>query len=187
MSVFPFSFFLLFLFLWFLIIHHKTVTTWDNFLMQLKKLLHMIEWCKNSFVFHHKEAPTVGEMSAMLSWPDVCLFVTEATHLSVKTSSEQGSYANPLCQITAVTAESFVVPVLDVFLTPLHGLLMKSQPVMRDTALEFGPPSGTGKLIPLLLDAGTSSCTRLPPPTDGIFPHLAHSHTSFTAQVWLMS
>ena len=42
--------------------------------------------------------------------------------------------------------------------------------VMRDTALEFGPPSGTGKLIPLLLDAGTSSCTRLPPPTDGIFP-----------------
>ena len=62
-------------------------------------------------------------------------------------------------------------------------LLLKSQHVMRDTALEFGPPSGTGKLIPLLLDAGTSSCTRLPPPTDGIFPHLAHSHTCFTAQV----
>ena len=72
-------------------------------------------------------------------------------------------------------------PVLDVSLTPLHGL--KSQHVMRDTALEFGPPSGTGKLIPLLLDAGTSSCTRLPPPTDGIFPHLAHSHTCVTAQV----
>ena len=62
-------------------------------------------------------------------------------------------------------------------------LLLKSQHVMRDTALEFGPPSGTGKLIPLLLDAGTSSCTRLPPPTDGIFPHLAHSHTCVTAQV----
>ena len=62
-------------------------------------------------------------------------------------------------------------------------LLLKSQHVMRDTALEFGPPSGTGKLIPLLLDAGTSSCTRLPLPTDGIFPHLAHSHTCFTAQV----
>ena len=62
-----------------------------------------------------------------------------------------------------------------------------TQPVVgytaRDTALEFGPPSGTGKLIPLLLDAGTSSCTRLPPPTDGIFPHLAHSHTCVTAQV----
>ena len=35
-------------------------------------------------------------------------------------------------------------------------LLLKSQHVMRDTALEFGLPSGTGKLIPLLLDAGTS-------------------------------
>ena len=70
--------------------------------------------------------------------------------------------------ITAVTAESFTALVLDVFLTPLHGL--KNQHVMRDTALDFGPPSGTGKLIPLLLDAGTSRCTRLPPPTDGIFP-----------------
>ena len=109
------------------------------------------------------------------------MFVTEATHLSVKTGSEQGCYANPLCQITAVTVESFAAPVLDVFLTPLHGL--KSQHVMRDTALEFGLPSGTGKLIPLLLDAGTSRCTRLPPLTDGIFPHLTHGHTSFTAHV----
>ena len=109
------------------------------------------------------------------------MFVTKATHLSVKMGSERGSYANPLCQITAVTAESFTAPFLDVFLTPLHGL--KSQHVMRDTALEFGPPSGTGKLIPLLLDAGTSRCTRLPPPTDGIFPHLTNGHTSFTAQV----
>ena len=88
-----------------------------------------------------------------------CLFVTEATHLSVKTGSEQGSYANPLCQVTALTAESFAAPVLDVFLTPLHGL--KSQHVMRDTALEFGLPSGTGKLMPQLLDAGTSSCPKL--------------------------
>ena len=47
-----------------------------------------------------------------------------------------------------------MVPVLDVFLTPLNGL--KSQHVMRDTALEFGPPSGNGKLIPLLLDASPS-------------------------------
>ena len=90
-----------------------------------------------------------------------------------------------LCQspmpITAVTAESFTALVLDVFLTPLHGL--KNQHVMRDTALEFGLPSGTGKLIPLLLDEGTSSCTRLPPLTDGIFQHHAHSHTCVTAQV----
>ena len=105
------------------------------------------------------------------------------TQFSVKTCSEQESYANPLCQITAVTAESFAAPVLDVFLTPLHGL--KSQHVMRDTALEFGPPSGTGKLIPLLLDAGISSCTRFPPSTDGIFPHLTHGHTCFTAHVYL--
>ena len=99
--------------------------------------------------------------------------------------SQDGLRTRKLCQspmpITAVTAESFAAPVLDVFLTPVHGL--KNQHVMRDTALEFGPPSGTGKLIPLLLDAGTSRCTRLPPPTDGIFPHLAHSHTCVTAQV----
>ena len=81
---------------------------------------------------------------------------------------QDGLRTRKLCQfpmpITAVTAESFTAPVLDVYLTPLHGL--KSQHVMQDTALEFGPSSGTGKLIPLLLDAGTSSCTRLPPPTD---------------------
>ena len=41
------------------------------------------------------------------------LFVTEATRLWVKTGSEQGSYANSLCQITAVTAESFAAPVLE--------------------------------------------------------------------------
>ena len=68
-----------------------------------------------------------------------------------------------------------------------YTITWKSQHVMRDTALEFGLPSGTGKLIPLLLDAGTSSCTRLPPPTDGIFPHLTDSHTCVTAQVWPMS
>ena len=48
-----------------------------------------------------------------------------------------------------------------------------TQPVVgytaRDTALEFGPPSGTGKLIPLLLDAGTSRCTRFPPPSSYIW------------------
>ena len=49
-------------------------------------------------------------------------------------------------------------------------LLLKSQHVMRDSALELGPPSGTGKLIPLLLDAGTSRCTRSPLQADGIFP-----------------
>ena len=44
---------------------------------------------------------------------------------------------------------------------------------MQDTALELGPPSGTGKLIPLLLDVGTSRCTRSPQQADGIFttPH----------------
>ena len=94
---------------------------------------------------------------------------------------QDGLRTRKLCQVTATTAESFAAPVLDVFLTPLHGL--KSQHVMRDTAMEFGPPSGTGKLIPVLLDMGTSSCTRLPLPTDGIFPHLAHSHTCVTAQV----
>ena len=51
----------------------------------------------------------------------------------------------------------------------------------RDTVLELGPPSGTGKLIPLLLDAGTSRCTRIPQQADGVFPHLTHGHTSFTA------
>ena len=119
--------------------------------------LDLVNWMKVT-PFLRKTLPT------SFSLLFVCLFVTEATRLWVKTGSEQRSYANPLCQITAVTAESFAVPVLDVFLTPLHGL--KSQHVMRDTALEFGPPSGTG----LLLDAGISSCTRLPPPTDGIFP-----------------
>ena len=33
----------------------------------------------------------------------------------------------------------------------------------QDTALELGAPSGTGKLILLLLDGGTSRCTRFPP------------------------
>ena len=33
--------------------------------------------------------------------------------------------------------------------------------VVGDMALEFGPPSGTGKLIPLLLDTSTSSCRAL--------------------------
>ena len=60
--------------------------------------------------------------------------------------------------------------VLDVSLIPLQGL--KSQHVMRDPALESGPPSGTGKLIPLLLDTGTSRCTRNPQQADGNFPHL---------------
>ena len=66
-----------------------------------------------------------------------------------------------------------------------------TQPIVgytaRDTVLNFGPPSGTGKLIPLLLDAGTSSCTRFPLPTDWIFPQLAHGHRCFTIQVWPMS
>ena len=35
--------------------------------------------------------------------------------MSVKMGSERGSYANLLCQFTAATAESFAVPVLDVF------------------------------------------------------------------------
>jgi len=39
------------------------------------------------------------------------------------------------------------------------------------------------KVIPLLLDAGTSSFTRIPQQADGIFPHLTHGHTGFTAQV----
>ena len=47
-------------------------------------------------------------------------------------------------------------------------LLLKSQHVMRDTALEFGPPSSTGKLIQLLLEAGTSRCPRSPQQADGI-------------------
>ena len=49
-----------------------------------------------------------------------------------------------------------------------------TQPVVgytaRDMALEFGPPSGTGKLIPLLLDAGTSSCTSCLPASRWNFP-----------------
>ena len=46
-------------------------------------------------------------------------------------------------------------------------------------ALEFGLPSGTGKLIPLLLDVGTSSCTSCPQKVDCIFPHLTQGHKSF--------
>ena len=61
---------------------------------------------------------TLGDCSALSSKGNFsCLFVCNR----VKTGSEKGSYANILCQITAVTAESFAAPVLDVFLTPLHG------------------------------------------------------------------
>ena len=104
---------------------------------------------------------------------DCFLFVTEATHWCVKTGSEQGSYANPLYQITAVTAESFGVPVVGY--------------TARDMELELGLPSGAGKLILLLLNVGTSKCTRTPTQADGSFPYLTHGHTSFTAQVWPMS
>ena len=34
--------------------------------------------------------------------------------------SRQGSLVNPLYQVAAVTAESFMVPVIDVFLTPQY-------------------------------------------------------------------
>ena len=62
-------------------------------------------------------------------------------------------------------------------------LLLKSQHVMRDTALELGPPSSTGKLIPLRLVKDTSRCTRSPCKQMEFFPQLAHGHTNFTAQV----
>ena len=103
----------------------------------------------------------------------VCFVCNRSDTLECQEGSKRGSHASPLCHITSVTAELFMVPVLDVFLTPLH--VLKSQHVMRDTALEFGPPSGTGKLIQLLLDAGTSRCTRLPPPTDEILRTLGLS------------
>ena len=112
----------------------------------------------------------------------VCLFVTEAT-----VNCQDGLRTRKLCQspMPDHCCNSRIIRGASprCFLYTITRLLLRSQHVMRDTALEFGPPSGTGKLIPLLLDAGTSRCTRLPPPTDGIFPHLAHGHTSFTAQV----
>ena len=55
--------------------------------------------------------------------------------------------------------------------------------VVWDMALELGLPSGTGKLIQLLLDTGTSNCTRFPLPTDGIFPHLTHDNTGVTNEL----
>ena len=68
---------------------------------------------------------------------------------------------------------------------PYNTVCHLTQPVIgstaRDMALELGLPSGTGELIPLLLDSGTSRCTRSPQQADGIFPHLTHGQTSFTA------
>ena len=41
-------------------------------------------------------------------------------HFKVSTSSSVEAMSIPFYQVTAVTAESFVVPVLDVFLTPQY-------------------------------------------------------------------
>ena len=53
----------------------------------------------------------------------------------------------------------------------------------QDTALEFGPPSSTGKLIPLLLEGALLAALVVPQQADGIFPHLTHGHTCFTARI----
>ena len=118
-------------------------------------------------------------------WVDLLFFflVFNRGHCEVLTSAQCWSYVNPLYQVTAVTAESFMVTSPICFPYTITWLLLKSQHVMRDSALELGPPSSTGKLIPLLHDACPSRCTRLPSPTDGIFPHLIHGHTSFTARM----
>ena len=94
--------------------------------------------------------------------------------------------------LTEVTMKCRPAPVLKLCQSPLPGHCCNSgifhgasprcfpyttvcqltQPVVgytaRDTALELGPPSGTRKLIPLLLDAGTSRCTRSFQQADGI-------------------
>ena len=102
--------------------------------------------------------------------------------MNVKMGSKFEARSIVICQITVVTVE-FQAASPRCF--PYTTACQLTQPVVgytaRDTALEFGPPSGTGKLIPLLLDAGTSRCTRSPQQADGIFPHLTHGHTSFTA------
>ena len=57
--------------------------------------------------------------------------------------------------------------------------------VVWDTVLKLGPPSSTGKLIPLLLNTGTSRCTRSPRQADGIFPHLKPSLNSVLPVAWI--
>ena len=70
---------------------------------------------------------------------------------------------------------------------PYTTVCQLTQPVVgytvQDKVLELGLPSGTGKLIPLLLDVGTSKCTKSLQQVDGIFPHLTNGKTSFTAIV----
>ena len=114
-----------------------------------------------------------------------CCCLTDATLLQC----QDGLRTRKLCQspIAGHCCNSGMFHAASPRCFPYTTACQLTQPVVGytawDTALEFGPPSGTGKLIPLLRDAGTSSCNRLPQPTDGIFPHLAHSHTCVTAQV----
>ena len=58
-----------------------------------------------------KRVNVVNKLLLLFNWRDT-------SH--VKTGSEQGSYANPQYQVTAVAVECFMVPVLDVFLTPQY-------------------------------------------------------------------
>ena len=130
------------------------------------------------------QVTAVTAESFVLPVLDVCLFVTEAT-----VNCQDGLHTRELSQspIPGHCCNSGIIHGTSPRCFPYTTVYQLTQPVVGytalDTALEFGPPSGTGKLIPLLLNAGTSSCTRLPLPTDGIFPHLAHSHTYVTAQV----
>ena len=49
-----------------------------------------------------------------------CLFVTDATQLLSQDLLRTRKLCQSPIQVTAVTAESFMLPVLDVFLTPQH-------------------------------------------------------------------
>ena len=49
-----------------------------------------------------------------------CLFVTDATQLLCQDQLQTRELCQSPMQVTAVTAESFMLPVLDVFLTPQH-------------------------------------------------------------------
>ena len=68
-----------------------------------------------------------------------------------------------ICQITAVTTK-FQATSHRYF--PHTTTCQLDQPVVgnaaRDTVLELSPPRGTGKPISLVLDAGTSRCSRNP-------------------------
>ena len=70
---------------------------------------------------------------------------------------------SPINQVTVVTAEWFIVPVLDVlhYTTTFQLTNHLLGYAVWNSSFELGPPSSTGKLISPLLDARTFRCTRI--------------------------